>query len=343
MGKGVETARRGRVLAHPQDIHCVAFHLLSLAAYASAFWLYLHPEIAGIRGPGSRLAFVASAALMLGWISGINVGVNFHNHTHRKIFRHGWLNRWFGRTWTVSGGWPSYYWWFSHVVVHHSNLLGPTDWTLPRRRADGSFEGIYRYSLLHWPWRYAAHMWRDFTGNRGGKGVGRQAAMELVIFLALWSIPFWIDPWMALGLWVLPAWVANVLIMGPGMYAQHAGCVPKSESRPFSHSNIYLSGFFNLTMFNIGYHVEHHDSPQVHWSDLPRFHEEMKERLIAARAHVVPYGYYHASRLLSPRWSAEAAARARAEFAAVHPDYRPSEEPAEHAADAVLETQEALP
>jgi fatty acid desaturase len=113
------------------------------------------------------------------------------------------------------------------------------------------------------------------------------------------------------------------------MYAQHAGCRPKSASEPYGHSNTYLSRFFNLTMFNIGYHVEHHDYPQVHWSDLPAFHEAMKPQLIAGQAHVVPFGYYRASRLLSPRFTEEQQARAQAEFAAQHPDYRaPAEAPA---------------
>jgi len=332
---------RGAVLAHREDIHLVIYHLLSLLAYAAAFWLYLHPEVAGIEGPWSRAAFVGAAAIMLGWISGIDVGVVFHNHTHKKIFRYEWLNRWFGRIWSVSGGWPSYYWWYAHVIVHHSNLLGPTDWTLPKRKPDGSSEGMYRYSLLHWPWRYVPHLWHDFRAGRGGPQVRRQALVELFYFLALWSIPFWIDPVMALGLWVLPQWIGNVLIVGPGMYAQHAGCVPRSEARPFSHSNTYVSGFFNLTMFNIGYHVEHHDYPQVHWSDLPRFHEEMKAHLIAKQAHVVPFGYYRASRLLSPKLTHDQEARARAEFMAQHPDYLLAQHPdyldhAEEAAPAVL-------
>lgn len=323
-----ETETRRAILAHPEDIHCVVFHLLTLAAYGCAFWLYLHPERAHIEGPWSRLAFVGGAAIMLGWISGIDLGVNFHNHTHRRIFRAAWLNRWYARLWTFSSGWPSFHWRHAHVVVHHSNLLGPTDWTLPRRRADGSFENMFWYCPAHWPWRTSADLWRDFTSGRGRPGVGRRALVELAIFLALWSIPFWIDPLMALGLWVLPQWFGNCWNMGPGMYVQHVGCVRKSERHPFNHSNTFLSRFFNLTSFNIGYHIEHHDYPAVHWTELPALHEQLKGQLSETRAHVLPFGYYRAGwHLDAVAAVATTAARSRAEPAAQRPSHARRESP----------------
>lgn len=285
------------LFAHPEDSHCAIYNLLVLCCYAAAFWLWLHPESARITGPWSRAAFTLGAGFLLGWISGINVGVNFHNHAHRPIFRSRILNRWFERLWTFSGGWPSFFWWHQHVVVHHSNLLGDVDWTLPKRRADGRFENIYSYVFFHWPWRYAPHLWRDFRSGRGGEWVKRKAAKELAIFLVLWSIPFWIDPWMGLALWLFPQWIGNSMQMGGGMYVQHAGCVPRSAAFPRSHSNSFESKFFNLTTFNIGYHAVHHENERVHWSALPAFHRRMRRRLVADGAHVVPYGYYRAAHI----------------------------------------------
>jgi fatty acid desaturase len=131
------------------------------------------------------------------------------------------------------------------------------------------------------------------------RSLWRKSLRELVIFLVLWSIPFWIDPIMAVWLWVLPHWIANAFVMGSGMDVQHAGCVPKSLARPVSHSTVFVSEFFNLTMFNIGFHLEHHDHPRLHWSELPALHLRLKQELIDGGVHVVSFGLYYASFLLA--------------------------------------------
>ncbi len=315
-------ARQG-LLSHPQDVHCVLFHLLTLLAYGCAFWIYLNPEKAGLDGPYEMAAFVMMAALMLGWSAGIDVGVNYHNHAHRKVFRSRWLSLWFGRLWTFSGGWPAFFWKFSHVNVHHAKTLEPEDWTLPKKGADGKFENYHYYSWAHWPWRYAAHLWQEFNAF---PQLRKKALRELAIFLALWSIPFFIDPLMALLLWVMPHFFANVFFMAPGMYVQHVGCVPRSATRPFNHSNTFLSGFFNLTMFNIGYHNEHHDYPGVHWTELPELHRRLKAGLIGAGVRVMAPGYYQASWVYGMALDREKADR---RFDGLqHPDYpRPPAEP----------------
>ena len=73
-------------------------------------------------------------------------------------------------------------------------------------------------------------------------------------------------------------------------------------------------------MFNAGFHIEHHERPTVHWSELPRLHAAMKPELIAGGAHIVPYGIYRASSLLNsffrPRQGWQ-------RFLEQHPDYLP--------------------
>jgi len=258
-----------RWLAHPMDVHCVVFHLATLGAYATAFWLWLHPAITGIDTWWEQTIFVLAAAPLLGWISGIDVGVNFHNHAHRPLFRQRWLNRWAARLWTVVGGWPAAYWQHLHVHVHHVWLLTERDWTLPRRQANGRFESALRYQLLHWPWRTAWHFYQDVRAGRMNR---RTARVELGWFLLIWPLPFLLDPWLGLWLWLLPHWCANCITLGRGMYVQHAGCENFPADPNAAHSNNFVSPLFNTTMFHIGYHREHHDHPGVHWSELPALH-----------------------------------------------------------------------
>ncbi|ETW95497.1 MAG: hypothetical protein ETSY2_48045, partial [Candidatus Entotheonella gemina] len=200
------------------------------------------------------------------------------------------LNRWFGRLWTFTGGWASYWWYHAHVLVHHKNLLAECDWTLPKYDSKGRHENLYVYMMLHWPWRYGLHLWRDYRAASPSRR--RKFEKETAIFAVLWSIPFWIDPWMGLWLWVLPHFFANCRAMGPGMYLQHVDSVAKTETQPYSHSTTYTGKFFNLLNFNIGYHLEHHDYPQLHWSQLPALHRELLPELTAHGAKISHLGYH---------------------------------------------------
>jgi fatty acid desaturase len=328
---GGAPTRRRKWLRHRQDLHCLLFHWLTLLGYGCAFFLYLHPEHAHIGSLASRIAFVLAAGIMLGWCSGIDVAVNFHNHAHRPFFRSPYLNRWCGRLWTFSSGWPSFCFEHAHVTVHHGNLLRGQDWTLPRRRPDGRFESLLRYTLLHWPWRFGLHCYRDFTEpGRMPSGAGKRARWELALFAALWSIPFWIDIEMALTLWLFPQWLGNMAVSGAGMYTQHAGCVRPSAETSHSHSNSSLSAFHNLTMFNLGYHLAHHTHPTVHWIDLPRVHARLLAKLEAKAPRgdrrIFAASYYKIGSLLArswlsddhrdrlPRWHGEGAAEQAVRF-----------------------------
>lgn len=139
---------RLRIFSHPEDVHVALFHLLNLAAYGVVFAIWHHPSSAGLNSAASWVTFVIVANLLLAWLSGVNAGVVFHNHVHRRIFRNRTLSLWFSRFWTIVAGWPAYFWEHAHITIHHSRILGPEDWTLPKKRADGSFENIYWYCLI---------------------------------------------------------------------------------------------------------------------------------------------------------------------------------------------------
>jgi len=307
--------RLGRWLSHPEDVHGLIFCAVHFAAIASAFWLWLHPALTGFTTPLDRLGFALGAGTWLGWSGGVNMGVNFHSHAHKPVFRHAALNRWAGRLWTLPGGIPSWWWRYKHLAVHHGHLGEARDWVQPKRRADGRYENLWLYVLLYWPWRWGYCFWREFR-HEARPSVRRRAWRELALFLPLFAIPFLVDPWMGLGLWLYPAWFGGSVVMGMGMYVQHAG---GHDGERYSHTTTFLSHWGNLTMFNAGFHVEHHERPSVHWSELPRLHAEMKDELIAGGAHVVPYGLYRGSSLLNSFFAQEEGWR---RFREQHPEYQ---------------------
>jgi fatty acid desaturase len=303
----------GRFLSHPEDVHGLIFWGVHLMAQGSGVWIWLHPEVSGFTTPVDQLGFALGAGLWIGWSGGVNMGVNYHSHAHKPVFRNAAWNRWAGRLWTLPGGIPSYWWSYKHLAVHHSHLGEDDDWVQPKRRADGRYENLWRYCLAYWPWRWGWHFWQDF--RRAKPSVRRKAWKEAAIFAVPWSIPFFVDPWMGLGLWLYPAWVGGTLVMGMGMYTQHAG---GTDAERYSHTTTFLSHWGNLTMFNAGFHIEHHERPGVHWSELPRVHAEMKEELIAGGAHVVGFGLYRGSSLLNSFFRNE---KGWEEFARQHPEY----------------------
>lgn len=192
--------RKG-IVRQSEDWHCVLYHAWVVAAYTVAFVLWLHPEWSGIHTTLDKVAFLLAAVPLLGWISGINIGVNYHNHIHRPLFHSAALNRWFERLWTPFGGWPARYWAHYHVGVHHKRLMSDGDWTVRLKMPNGEYEGCLRYQLRVWPWRSL----RNFPGEiRRGDFDARTAAVELLLFLPIYSVPFLIDPVMGLCLWLAP-------------------------------------------------------------------------------------------------------------------------------------------
>jgi fatty acid desaturase len=304
-------------LRNAEDIHLVVFLAFTVVDYVSAFYVYLHFDALMSGGVFAKVCFVLGAGTMLGWTAGINLGVVFHNHLHCGVARSPRANKWLGRLWTVPSGWPSYFWFYKHVAVHHKHVGEAIDWVQPRLGHNGRYESIHRYIFCHWPWRYAGNLWRDFTGANVGRNA--TAGLELALFLPLWIAPFMFDPVMGLVLWLYPHWFGSAFILGTGMYTQHVG---GTTERKHSGATTFLSEFFNLTMFNVGYHTEHHACPSIHWSELPDLHERLRQELIDGGAHIVPYGSYRAGRLLSSFIDRHAAFD---EFRKQHPGYLPGD------------------
>jgi hypothetical protein len=202
--------------SHLQDWRCVVFHTVCLMVCVCAFWLRTPRKPAlPARGPTWSLFWLLSLA---GSPESMSVSTS-------TTIPSGQSSR---RSSSIAGSVDCghfravghrFFWEYCHVTIHHAKLRTTEDWTLPRQTASGSFENFQRYLFTPWPWRISMHLWKDLTARQS---LRRRSLRELAIFLALWSIPFWIDPVMALWLWLLPHRIANAFVMNSGMYVQHA-------------------------------------------------------------------------------------------------------------------------
>jgi fatty acid desaturase len=98
----------------------------------------------------------------------------------------------------------------------------------------------------------------------------KQYLLEMVLVVGL-KIVLLIVNWKCAVLFILiPHQYAAWGIVGTN-YFQHDGC---DETHPYNHSRNFTGKRLNWLLFNNGFHGAHHLKPSLHWSLLPKFHEE---------------------------------------------------------------------
>ncbi len=198
-----------------------------------------------------------------------------HHHQHFNTFQAPWLNRIYDLFLALQTGIAPYAWTLHHNLGHHRNYLNqrPHDqpdeskWT----RRDGSQMGRMEYTV-------------DLLLNHQIDilRIGRRYPKYLRAFL-LMKIPLWTILGAAL---YINATNAFLVIFLPGFmalahtawvtYGHHAGFYP-TDHYDASFNNI--NPLFNWITCNLGYHTAHHKRPGVHWSLLPKLHDEIKDMI----------------------------------------------------------------
>jgi hypothetical protein len=154
--------------------------------------------------------------------------------------------------------WPSVFvvgcgmWWCANTVSHNFIHLP----FFRTRRANAVFS-LYVTMLLGVPqtlWRQrhlAHHAGRDWRFRVTG-----QLATEAVLILALWSALAFAAP--------------NFLAFtyAPGLALGLVLCCLQGHFEHARGTTSHYGWFYNFLFFNDGYHVEHHQKPTRHWSDL---------------------------------------------------------------------------
>jgi beta-carotene hydroxylase len=200
-----------------------------------------------------------------------------HNHAHLSIFRLNALNEVFGWFCFLSNGIPLEFYRIHHVKNHHRynqrfNKL-EKDWSSTFGFRGTRFPDVpisKTYYVLTFPIITISSSLIYLLRSPGSKHLKRFIASVLVITFS--GIALCLVNRSGFVLFFLVPWLAVIFGHGFNNYDQHKGC---SMADRYNSANESLSFFGRVIWFNIGYHVEHHIRPSLHWSKLPDLHHQI--------------------------------------------------------------------
>jgi beta-carotene hydroxylase len=239
----------------------------SLAYLAAASALYVvHRSLAEVHWP-----LVAVACAMA-----YGVGCILHDHAHLPMWRSRLLN---GLTeiWIVllrgDGVWS---WLPTHVGNHHLHANRRGDLTLTWRWSGrNDLPGLVAYTAtgcVLYGGSALRHLARTLRARprRGLMLIAQVALYATFVVSAVRS-----DAHRALWLILVPQGFGVVAMIATG-YMQHHHA---DEHSTWSHSRDFVGRLNNLLHFNHGFHTVHHVDRRLHWSEWPRAHALVADRL----------------------------------------------------------------
>lgn len=191
-----------------------------------------------------------------------------HNFSHRQLFWPGyrWLNK--VAVWLIgplAGETPETYF-VHHIGMHHAEGNLPKDLSSTMGYQRDSILGflhywakffflihptLINYLIVHRRWRLVQRM-----------VIGELGWLTAVILLSQ------INLWATLVVLVIPMALARFLMMA-GNWSQHAFIDSDDPANDRLNSIVCINTRYNRRCFNDGYHIGHHERPNLHWSEMP--------------------------------------------------------------------------
>jgi fatty acid desaturase len=202
-----------------------------------------------------------------------------HNHQHHPTFVNRRLNQAFAVLISLAMGVPATVVVAMHNHNHHVQNNHPADFV---RASIVDF----RWNLLNlvlFPFvavaRFAPTKAQDIRAWRTTHpGLYREVLLERCVFYPTLLLLFALRPLETVLYFALPYLVGQWGILAIN-HIQHDGCDPDSS---YNHSRNFVGRWLNWWVFNNGFHTAHHLRPGLHWSRLPQFHAEIRQRIAPA-------------------------------------------------------------
>lgn len=263
-----QRSKTGRWIAHPADrvnaARALVAPLLFFAPFVSSF------------AAGYEAVYAVIIFVFIG-----KTNYLLHLHIHRPYSRKRMLNLVFDLSMGAVTGMASSNWRIQHLYGHHCGVDPPY-------RGDRTWH-MEKYSPLRAVSYSIVSLWQTFYGpivESFRKGIladvkfpisYRWAFCEQVLLLVLVAaLAFW-QPRLAL-IYLLPWYFVTHFITRYVDYLNHYGCDEGSEN-VYVRANNSLSRWFNLTTHNFGYHTAHHIRPGAHWTELPKIHRTIVDKI----------------------------------------------------------------
>lgn len=234
---------------------------LSLVAWAMAF-------------DGLSLIFNSSIFLVEALLFYFNPIVVTHNFLHTPFFKSSFLNKIYPVFNSMNLGLPQILYKYHHLNHHrHNNSLEDPSSTylFGKNNQQENWISYCAFSLLRDGTKKA---WKQTLQ----KNEGHLLTAEIVAVFVFWLVLMIID-WKFFLLAYLPLFYVGWFLAHMENYFEHYKA--SSPSDRFGNAVSFYPRWYNLIMFNEGYHQEHHISPQEHWTQRPetkrRFEERMKQ------------------------------------------------------------------
>jgi len=195
-----------------------------------------------------------------------------HHHQHTKTFNKTPWNRLLELAYAFHTGVTTNLWLLHHVFGHHHHYLDQSVDESRWKRADGSTMGELEYTLN-------VALTAYYRGYQVGKRYPKHYRTHVIYTILAFSIVgalTWYQPLQGMMLFVFPM-MTGLLMTAWATYDHHAGLDETQDHFKASYNNTNV--VFNTLTGNLGYHTAHHYKQGLHWSELPRLHDEIKHNI----------------------------------------------------------------
>ena len=198
-----------------------------------------------------------------------------NDHQHINVFNSALLNRVLECFYGLHTGAVSNIWVLHHNVGHHRFYLDQEkDQSRWKNLKRDETMGYWRYSFEVWATSYY-RAWNVASGNKNYHKLRRDMVVygSIVVMVVIGLVIY--KPLAGLLLFTLPMFI-SLWLTAQATYKHHSGL---DTGDKYAASRTSLNRFWNFITGNLGYHTAHHIKPNLHWSELPLFHDSIKDKI----------------------------------------------------------------